>query len=103
MKLFFYNGSVVDGFNANRERMIGVSIKGIEKDPETNSVKYFKEWIDHTHPQYDKLKAIALTLVPGQVIELDYSVRGRTAILSNIIPGELAVDFDSILDERRKT
>ena len=37
-------------------------------------------------------------LVPGQYFNFDFNMVGRkSVVLSDIIPGELAVDFDSIL------
>ena len=98
MKVLVYSVANVDGKRQNGEPCVGVSIKGIQKDPETKQPTYFKEWIDSTHSIYAKLKQKALSIVPGQVVQLEYSVAGRTAVISDIIPSEeLAVDFDSIL------
>ncbi len=98
MNVFVYSIENIDGRRKDGSRCVGVSIKGIARDSETNKPNYFKEWVDETHPSYSKLKQKALSVVPGQVIELDYSISGRTAVISDIIPSEeLAVDFDSIL------
>lgn len=55
-----------------------------------------KIWIK---PEQTELEMSARALLPGEVVDLDYSVEGRRAVLSGIIPtGELAVDFDKIFN-----
>lgn len=99
MQILVYSVSNIDGTTRDGERVTGVSIKGIQKDPETHLPGYFKEWVDATHKSYNQLKATALSLIPGQVAVLEYAVEGRKAVISNIIPGELVVDFDVVLIE----
>lgn len=99
MKVLVYSVSNVDGQRKDGTKAVGISLKGIAKNPEINNKPdYFKEWIDETHPDYSRLKQKALSLSPGMVVELDYAVAGRTAILSDInSTGELTVDFDKII------
>ena len=53
-----------------------------------------KIWIK---PEQSELELQARSLLPGEVVELDYSIEGRRAVLTSInSTGELAVDFDKI-------
>ncbi len=95
-KVLFFNSSIVDFVNDDKERIHGLSLKTLEKDK--GNIKLCKVWVDTEAPTYQRMCGIAAGLVPGQIIDLDYSAVGpRKVILSDIIPGELAVDFDSIL------
>ena len=98
MKMLVYEVANVDGTRKSGEQSVGVSIKGIIKDPLTNKPVYHKQWIDQSHGSYASLKQKSLGIVPGQVIDVSFIVVGNMAVLSDIIPSEeLAVDFDSIL------
>lgn len=95
-KVLFFNSSVIDFLNDEKERVHGLSLKALEK--EKGNIKFVKVWVDAVAPTFEAMCKKASDLVPGQFIELDYSAVGpRKVILSDIIPGELAVDFDSIL------
>lgn len=55
-----------------------------------------KIWIK---PEQTELELQAKSLLPGEIVELDYSIEGRRAVLSGIkSTGELAVDFDKIFN-----
>lgn len=77
----------------------GRSIKYIECTTK-NGEKVFisdersKIWIK---PEQQELEMQARPILPGEIVELDYAIDGRRAVLSAINPtGELAVDFDKI-------
>lgn len=94
-RVLFVNAQHMD-FESNGERIKGTSLKYLEKT-EKGGVKGIypgKEWLK---PECKELIAKASQLVPGQLVDLDFSIEGRRVVLSDIIPGELAVDFDSIL------
>lgn len=94
-KVLFFNSSVIDFVNDEKERIHGLSLKTLEK--EKDNIKLCKVWVDVDSPNYQRICGIAAGLVPGQLIDLDYSAVGpRRVILSDIIPGELVVDFDNI-------
>lgn len=99
MKVLVYSITNVDGQRKDGSKAVGISIKGIAKNPDNNNKPdYFKEWIDETYPNYPVLKQKALSLSPGMVVDLSYSVSGRTVFLSDIdSTGELTVDFDKII------
>jgi len=97
MKVIFLNCANLD-FESNGEKIVGTSIKYIEYvPPKGDKPKSFvpgKQWIK---PECKELIAIANTLTPGELIELNYDLDGKKVIFSGINPtGELAVDFDKI-------
>lgn len=98
-KVLFFNSSVIDFVNDEKERIHGLSIKALEK--EKAMIKLCKVWVDSEAPTYEAMCKKASELVPGQLVDLDYSAVGpRKVILSDIIPGDLAVDFDMIFSRK---
>lgn len=97
-KILFFNQTVCDFTDKQTgKRVHGLSIKGLEKDDDR--IKFSKVWVDAGERNFDEMVSKASKLVPGQLIELDYSASGpKKIILTDIIPSEeLALDFDSIL------
>lgn len=97
MKVIFLNCANLD-FESNGEKIVGTSIKFIERQPpkgeRPESFVPGKQWIK---PEQKELIKIANTLTPGELIELDYSLEGKSVVFSGIKPtGELVVDFDKI-------
>lgn len=97
MKVIFLNCANLD-FESNGEKIVGTSIKFIERQPpkgeRPESFVPGKQWIK---PEQKDLIKIANTLTPGELIELDYSLEGKSVVFSGIKPtGELVVDFDKI-------
>ena len=98
-KVIILSNRYLDFIGEDNKPVKGRSIKYIECLIK-NGEKVFtcnensKIWIK---PEQSELELSARSLLPGEVVDLDYSIEGRRAVLSGIIPtGELAVDFDKI-------
>ena len=99
MKVIFLNCTNLD-FESNGDRIKGTQLKFIEKQIKNDTVSYVpgKQWI--------KAEAIELvkkanSLIPGQVVNLEYSLDGKNVIFTGINPtDDVAVDFDKIFKER---
>lgn len=98
LKVLVLSVTNVDFTNRDGEPVKGTSLKYLDRIERSNKVEYKidKIWFK---PDSDFLSTVE-TLLPGQFIELDFSLEGRNrVILSGIYPGELAVDFDNIFME----
>ncbi len=75
----------------------GFSVRFLEKDDRGN-IKLNKEWIADKYVT-NPLRAELSSLKPGQIFDFEYSLDGKKVYVSDIIPGELVVDFDTIFNE----
>ena len=98
-KVVILSNRYLDFMGDDNKPVKGRSIKYIECQTK-NGEKVFlsddrsKIWIK---PEQSDLEMQARALLPGEIVELDYSIEGRRAVLTSIIPtGELAVDFDKV-------
>ena len=98
-KVIILSNRYLDFVGDDNKPVKGRSIKYIECNTKNGEKVYesnpnSKIWIK---PDQAELEMAARALIPGELVELDYTVEGRRAVLSGIIPtGELAVDFDKI-------
>lgn len=97
-KILFFNSNICDFLDQKTQKRVhGLSIKGLEKDGE--NIKLCKAWVDASESHFNVMCEKADNLIPGQVVELDYSaVSPKKIILTDIIPSDdVAVVFDNIL------
>ena len=99
MKVIFLNCTNMD-FESNGEKIKGTQIKFIERTPpkgeRPESFVPGKQWIK---ADQNELIKVANALMPGELVELDYSLEGKNVVFSGITStGELAVDFDKIFN-----
>ncbi len=94
-KVLVISNRYLDFVGSDNKPVKGTSIQYIEPITKNGITVYThdKIWIK---PEQESLAKKASGIIPGQLIELDYSLEGRRVVLSDIIPGELAVDFDNI-------
>lgn len=94
-KVLVISSRFLDFVGQDNKPVKGTSIQYVEPVQKNDVTTYVhdKIWIK---PEQETLSKKAAGLIPGQLIELDYSLDGRRVVLSDIIPGELAVDFDNI-------
>lgn len=88
-----------DDKNAPGQLVKGYFVEFLSKevDEKTGAWKILNE-SQFVHKEAQNLVSILKELVPGQYINFDFAIEGRkTVVLTNIIPGEMAVDFDMIL------
>lgn len=97
-KVLVISNRYLDFVGSDNKPVKGTSIQYIEPVTKNGATVYThdKIWIK---PEQEALARKAAGVIPGQLIELDYSLEGRRVVLSDIIPGELAVDFDSIFNK----
>lgn len=72
----------------------GFSVRLLEKDDNGN-IRLNKEWIPDKYIT-NTIKADLSTLKPGQIFDFEYSLDGKKVFVSDIIPGDVVVDFDTI-------
>ena len=100
-KVIILSNRYFDFVGDDKETVKGRSIKYIECTTKNGEKVFFSDanskiWIT---PDNTSLESKARSLLPGEIVELDYSIEGRRAVLSDIIStGELAVAFDTIFD-----
>lgn len=100
-KVIILSNRYLDFVGDDNKPVKGRSIKYIELVQKNGENVYISDerskiWIK---PDNTVLENQAKNLLPGEVVELDYSIEGRRAhaVVSGILPtGELAVDFDKI-------
>ena len=98
-KVVILSNRYLDFMGDDNKPVKGRSIKYIECQTKNNERIYISDenskiWIK---PHQSDLEMQARALLPGEIVELDYIVEGRRAVLTSIIPtGELAVDFDKV-------
>lgn len=97
-KVLVISNRYLDFVGSDNKPVKGTSIQYIEPVSKNGVTTYVhdKIWIK---PEQELLSKKASGIIPGQLIELDYSLEGRRVVLSDIIPGELSVDFDSIFNK----
>ena len=103
MKVIFLDCTNLD-FESNGEKVKGTHLKFIERKPpkgeKPESYVPGKQWI---RADQTELVRAANKLIPGELIELDYSLEGKTVVFSGITStGELAVDFDKIFNKKEE-
>lgn len=100
-KVLILSNRYLDFIGDDNKPVKGRSIKYIECQIKNNERVFISDenskiWIK---PHQSELEIQAKALLPGEVVELDYSIEGRRAVLSGIkSTGELAVDFDKIFN-----
>lgn len=98
-KVIILSNTYLDFIGSDNKAVKGRSIKYIECQTKNGEKKFISDgdskiWIK---PENSELELAARSLIPGEIVELDYIVEGRRAVLTSIIPtGELAVDFDKV-------
>lgn len=96
LKVLVLSVTNLDFTNRDGDTVKGTSLKYLDRIINYNGnveYKVDKLWF---RPDSDLLSYVK-TLLPGQFVELDFSVEGRNrVVLSGIYPGDLAVDFDNI-------
>ncbi len=78
----------------------GTKLHYIEKtiNDETNEVEFcpLSHWIKADDTYFQN---IAKELKPGQIFDFEYEIKKKKAIVVDIIPGDVAVDFDKIFEK----
>lgn len=98
-KVIILSNRYLDFLDEDKKPVKGRSIKYIDCSIKNGEKVFYsndntKIWIK---PEQNELELQARPLLPGEIVELDYTIEGRRAVLSSInSTGELAVDFDNI-------
>lgn len=102
-KVIILSNRYHDFIGSDKKPVKGRSIRYIDHTIKNGEDFYYSDddckiWIK---PEQTDLERSACSLLPGTVVELDYVVVNKRAVLSAIIPtDDVAVDFDKIFKER---
>ena len=100
-KVIILSNRYLDFVGDDNKPVKGRSIKYIDCTTKNGEKVFYSDerckiWIK---PEQNELELQARPLLPGEIVELDYTVEGRRAVLCAInSTGELAVDFDKIFN-----
>lgn len=90
----FINLLFCDFKDDNNKAVKGFSVRFLEKDDNGN-IRLNKEWIPDKYIT-NNINADLKTLKPGQLFDFEYALDGKKVYVSDIIPGDVVVDFDTI-------